>query len=373
MKIKIIKKEISDVLSKLQTIAGRKTNLAITTAVLIRATDSGINISSTDMETGFTGFYSAEVEREGAIAINAKMLFEIIKDFPNEEIYINEIDNLWIEILNQNNVEYKMAGMNPDDFPGIPDVENITYFDIKASVFKDMIEKTIFITGITEEKRPHINGVYLEKILEDGINKLRLVSTDGSRLAKVDCEYENALELSEEPGIIISKKGLSDLNKFLDTNKNIKIGYNNSNFVLKKENETVIIRLLEGNFPEYKYIIDKKEAFSITIERQKLLMMLKRMSIFTSDNFKGVIFNFDKEKLLVSSTNPDLGESKEEMIINYDFDPLEIAFNVRYFIDTLNVIEDDNVIIMLINEKSPCLVEAENNKNFLSVIMPMRI
>ena len=102
-------------------------------------------------------------------------------------------------------------------------------------------------------------------------------------------------------------------------------------------------------------------------------MMLKRMSIFTSDNFKGVIFNFDKEKLLVSSTNPDLGESKEEMIINYDFDPLEIAFNVRYFIDTLNVIEDDNVIIMLINEKSPCLVEAENNKNFLSVIMPMRI
>ncbi|MBU4010637.1 MAG: DNA polymerase III subunit beta, partial [Proteobacteria bacterium] len=189
----------------------------------------------------------------------------------------------------------------------------------------------------------------------------------------VDCEYENISDLPEEPGIIISKKGLSDLYKFLETDEPINIGYNNTNFVLKKENETVIIRLLEGNFPEYKYIIDRKDSFSITIERQKLLMMLKRMSIFTSDNFKGVIFNLEKEKLLVSSTNPELGESKEEMTINYDADPLEIAFNVRYFIETLNVIEEENVSIMLINEKSPCLLEGEKNKNFLSVIMPMRI
>lgn len=373
MKIKIKKKEISEVLSKIQTITGRKTNLAITTAVLIKTNNSGIDIISTDLETGFKGFYPAEVEREGAVAINAKKLFEILRDFPNDEIYINEIENFWIEILNRNNVEYKMVGMNPDDFPGIPDVEDVTCFDIKESVFKDMIEKTIFIPGSTEEKRAHINGVYLEKLLEEGIKKIRLVSTDGSRLAKVDSEYENDSDLPGEKGIIISKKGLSDLNKFLETDEIIKIGYNNTNFILKRKKETVITRLLEGNFPEYKYITDKKDAFSLKIERQRLLMMLKRMSIFTSDDFKGVIFSFNKGRLLVSSTNPELGESKEEMLINYDFNPLEIAFNVRYFIEILNVIDDDNVIIMFTNEKSPCLIEAEKNKNFLSVIMPMKI
>ncbi|MBU1052427.1 MAG: DNA polymerase III subunit beta [Proteobacteria bacterium] len=373
MKIKIIKKDVYEVLSKLQTIAGRKTNLAITTAVLIKTSNSGINIISTDLETGFIGFYPAEIESEGKIAINAKKLFEIIKDFPGEEIYINEIDNFWIEILNKNNVNYKMAGMNPEDFPGIPDVENIEYFDLKSSVFKDMIEKTTFIPGSTEEKRAHINGIFFEKLLEEGVNKLRLVSTDGSRLAKVDYEYENVSGVPEEPGIIISKKGLGDLYKFLETEENIKIGYNSTNFVLKKEKETVIIRLLEGNFPEYKYIIDIKDSFNIIIERQKLLMMLKRMSIFTTDNFKGVIFNLEKGDLLVSSTNPELGEAKENLQINYELDSLEIAFNVRYFIETLNVIEDNNVNLMLKDEKSPCLIEGEKNKNFLSVIMPMRI
>ncbi len=373
MKIKIIKRHLSDVLSKLQTIAGRKTNLAITTAVLIKTSNNGINIISTDLETGFIGFYPAEIEQEGAVAINAKKLFEIIRDFPTEEIYINEIENYWIDIFNKNNVEYKMPCMNPDDFPGIPDVENISYFNLNTSIFKDMIEKTIFIQGGTEEKRAHINGIYFEKVQEDGINKLRFVSTDGSRLAKVDCEYENISDIPGEKGVIISKKGLNDLYKFLESQETIKIGYNDTNFVLKKENETVIIRLLEGNFPEYKYIIDKKDSFNITIERQKFLMVLKRMSIFTSENYKAVIFKFDKGNLLVFSTNPEMGESKEDMSIDYDFDKLEISFNVRYFIDTLNVINDDNVRVTLTNEKSPCIIEGEKNNNFLSVIMPMRI
>lgn len=373
MKIKIKKSDVADVLSKIQSIASRKTNIAITTAVLIKTVESGINIISTDLETGFEGFYPAVVEKEGSVAINARKLFEIVRDFPNNELYINEIENYWIEIMNQSNVEYRMVGMNPEDFPSIPSVDNITYFDIKSAAFKNMIEKTVFITGSSEEKRAHINGIYLESIESKGIKKIRMVSTDGSRLTKVDYECDSGLVLPGETGIIISKKGLNDVGKFLDQEGDIKIGYNKSHFVLKKDNETIIMRLLEGNFPEYKDIINRKEVFSVKLDRQMFLMMLKRMSIFTSENYKGVIFCFNKGKLLVSSTNPELGESKEEMNIEYEGEPMDIAFNVRYFIETINVIDDDSVKLLLIDNESPCLIEGEKNKNFLSVIMPMRI
>ena len=373
MKIKIKKNDVVDVLSKIQPIASRKTNIAITTAVLIKTVKSGINIVSTDLETGFEGFYPAVVEKEGAVAINARKLFEIVRDFPNDELYINEIENYWIEIINQSNVEYRMVGMNPEDFPNIPSVENIAYFDIKSSAFKKMIEKTVFITGSSEEKRAHINGIYLESIENKGVKKIRMVSTDGSRLSKVDYACEEGLALPGETGIIISKKGLNDVGKFLDQEGDIKIGYNKSHFILKKDNETIIMRLLEGNFPAYKDIINRKEVFSVKLDRQMFLMMLKRMSIFTSENYKGVLFGFNKGKLLVSSTNPELGESKEEMNIDYDAEPMDISFNVRYFIETINVIDDDSIKILLIDNESPCLIEGDKNNNFLSVIMPMRI
>ena len=102
-------------------------------------------------------------------------------------------------------------------------------------------------------------------------------------------------------------------------------------------------------------------------------MMLKRMSILSSENYKGVIFNFVNNKLIVTSTNPDIGESKEEMGISFDKELIEVAFNPRYFIDTLNVIEDDNVIVSITNDEKPCLLEGEKDKSFLSVAMPMRI
>jgi len=374
MKLKIQKQDIVEVLSKVQAIAGRKTNITITTAVLIRTTENGINIISTDLETGFEGFYPAVVEKEGAVAINARKLFEIVRDFPNEELHINELENNWIEIRDDSNVEYRMVGMNSDDFPSIPSVEDIVCFDLDSAAFKKMIEQTVFISGSSEEKRAHINGVYLEKLDKEGEKKIiRLVSTDGSRLTKADYECDGNFVLPGETGIIISKKGLNDVGKFLEQEGNIKIGYNKSNFVLKKKNETIIMRLLEGNFPEYKDIINRKEAFLIKVERLLFLMLLKRMSIFTSESYKGVIFSFKKGKLIVSSTNPELGESKEEMNVDFDRDPFEIAFNVRYFIETLNVIDDDKVSIRLIDSESPCLIEGDKNKNFLSVIMPMRI
>ena len=131
----IQKRDIVDVLSKVQGLTGRKSNLAITANVLIRASGSTITIMATDLETGFEGAYPANVQEEGCIAINARKLYEIVKDFPSTEIAINEVENRWIEIGNDN-IEFHIVGMNPEDFPDIPKIEEVSFFDIDSVAFK---------------------------------------------------------------------------------------------------------------------------------------------------------------------------------------------------------------------------------------------
>ena len=371
MKFTVNKNDIIDVLSKIQGLTGRKSNLAITEAVLIRTSDSEIILTVTDLETGFEGIYPALIETEGTVAINARKLYEIVKDFPVNEIHINEVENNWIEIGNEN-VKYNIVGMNPSDFPDSPNIEDVDFFKIDSKFLKLMIDRSIVISGATDDKRAHINGVFFETIINKDEKIIRMVSTDGSRLSSVDYIYETDIDLPSDTGIIIPKKGLNEVSKFLTSEGVVQVGVKNNNFVIKKDKEIIIIRLLEGDFPEYEDIV-KRNGGIISLNRKQLLMMLKRMSILSSENYKGAIFNFSDKRLAITTTNPDIGESKEEISIEFKGEPIEVAFNPRYFIETLNVIDDDKININIINEERPCLIEGENDKSFLSVVMPMRI
>jgi len=372
MKFKITKQDILDVLSKIQGLTGRKSNLAITANILISTTDYGINIVVTDLETGFEGQYPAKVESHGTIVINSRKFYEIVKEFPSEEIQVNEVENHWIKIGNKK-VEYNIVGMNFKDFPETPHIDDVEFFSIESGVFKNMIEKMTIITGASDEKRAHITGIYFEIIHNDDQNIVRMVSTDGNRLSKIDCVYEKDVELPQAPGIIIPKKGINEAVKFLETVGMVQLGIKNNNFIIKKDMETIIIRLLEGDFPEYGDIIKKGASHVLHINKNMFLMMLKRMSILSSDNYKGVIFNFKDDKLFITTTNPDIGESKEDMDIDFKGESIEVAFNPRYFIDTLSVIDSEKVIINIIDEEKPCLIEGENDNTYISVMMPMRI
>ena len=371
MKFVIQKNTFVDVLSKIQGLTGRKSNLAITANVLITASGSEITLMATDLETGFEGTYPAQIESEGSIAINSRKLYEIVRDFPSETININEVENRWIEIGNKN-IEFHIVGMNPEDFPDIPQIEEVDYFDIAADILRKMIEKSLVI-GPSDDKRAHIIGVFLEHIQTDDQNSLRMVSTDGSRLSTVDYVCRSETNVGLKDGVMIPKKGLNEVLKFLNTSGTVQMGLKDNNFIIKKDSEIIIIRLLEGDFPKYQDIVTKQDGNEIVLKKNLFLMMLKRMSILSSENYKGVIFNFLKDKLLVTSTNPDIGESKEDMEIEYDGQPIEVAFNPRYFIETLNVIEDENIIVNIINDEKPCIIEGEKEKDFVSVVMPMRI
>jgi DNA polymerase III subunit beta len=260
--------------------------------------------------------------------------------------------------------------MNPGDFPVTPRMENVDLFEIDAAALRRMIERTVMVGSSQDDKRAHMAGVYFEKVPG---KILRMVATDGSRLSKVDHVLQQEAGPEMENGVLIPKKGLSELGKFLESDGSVRMGIQDNHFVVRRESETLVIRLLEGGFPDYREIFKNESVHLLKFDRQAFLMMMKRMSILSSEDYKGVVFHFSDERFVVSTTNPDLGESREETATDFRGESMEIAFNPRYFIDTLNAIETDSVVLQLIDEKKPCMIEGEDDKSFVSVIMPMKI
>ena len=358
-------------LTKVQGITGKKTNIPITSNVLLTTKENMLSIIATDLEIAFQGTYQTEVIKEGSSAVPSRKLFEIVKDFPSEKICIKEMENKWIQIADKQ-VEYNIVGMEPDDFPGLPDVTGVELCTIDSDVFRNMIEKTIFAV-LSDEGRAHLAGVYFECAEKDDAKIIRMVSTDGHRLSKVDQPLEEGQKLSLKDGVIIPKSGIVEVLRVLDGGKSVQIGFKENNFILKKEQEGLIIRLIEGEFPDYQLVIPKKNKGKLKIKKDDFLMMLKRMSILSSDKYRSVRFKIEKDKMETLAMNPDVGESREVVVVDYSGDNIEIAFNPRYFVDAVSTMVSDEVIIRLNDEATPCLLEGEKDPNFLSVVMPMRI
>lgn len=401
MKFSIERKLISEALSMVQGLTNRKTTLAITSDVLIKAEGSHITVTANDLETVFQGRYEAEVESDGIISISAKKLFEIVRDYPDSIVPVNEVENRWIEI-GEGNIQYHIVSSDYENFPEHPVIEDIQFVEMESGVLKKMAEIAASINFSQEEKRPYVLGALLEKIEvqvkatqdkeaqgsdnqsnenknkdyqnnEDQIKPvLRIVSTDSKRLYTLDTPYSGNLEIDEH-GIIIPKKGLSELGKFLSNVGNVKIGIKNNHFIVTKDDESIMIKLLEGDYPDYRRVLNIGGFTAIDMNRAMFLMMMKRMSILVSDDYKSVILNFVENKLTATVTNPEIGESKEELAIGYTGDGVESAFNPKYFIDALSALKGENIVVSIKDKRNPCIIKGNDDMNFICAIMAMSV
>ena len=365
------RKSLSEVLAQVQGICGKKTNLAITSDVLIKVEGSEVILTANDLETVFQGRYEAEVESDGIISINAKKLYEIIREYPDTQIPLNEIENRWVEI-GQDNIQYHIVASDYNNFPETPVIEDIPFVEIESASFKKMVEVSSMISGSSDEKRIYVLGALFEKIVDEAGEHLRMVSTDSRRLNSFDASYEGELIIPEE-NIIIPKKGLLELGKFLDKDGSVKIGIKSDHLIVQKQNETMMIKLLEGDYPDYKRVLTTENMTQIEMNRTMLLMVMKRMSILSSEDYKSVVFNFKENELIVTITNPEIGESKEKITIGYTGESFESAFNPRYFIDALNAMNADSVVLNVKGIKNPCILKGLDDDKLVCAIMAMSV
>lgn len=372
MKFSVDKKKISDVLAKIQGLTGRKTNLSITSDILIHAIGTTISITANDLETVFSGTYDAHVETEGVLSINSRKFYEIVKEYPDNQVLVNEIENRWVEI-GQGDAQFHIVSSDYENFPETPRITDVPFVEIKAGELKRMVETASVIGFSVEEKRIYVLGVLLEKMEINSRKYLRMVSTDSRRLHWYDALYDGDMALPEND-LIIPKKGIAELNKFISsTDDTLKIGVKDNHFIVQKENESMMIKLLEGEYPNYKAVINLEGIVPIEMDRAVFSTVLRRASILTSDDYKSVVFTFNDNELQVSITNPEIGESKEKLMIGYSGEEIRTAFNPRYFVDALGIIDKENISLYIRDSKSPCIIKPFDNDQLICVIMAMHI
>jgi DNA polymerase-3 subunit beta len=372
MEFTIPTSELTKGLYRAQGIVEKKTAMPILSNVLLEATKGKVLITATDLEVGMTGEHRAKVTREGSITISARHFYEIVRNLPKdqEEVSVKKLDNNWAEVRCFN-VEYKLMGMAAEEFQGLPDISKASMFTVDSATFKDMIDKTIYAVS-NDETRYNLNGSYLEKLDDEGF---RMVATDGHRLSMIDAKLaEDPKKAKFTDGVIIPKKGLMEIKRLLESEDGgCSLGLDENNLVFKMDNVTVVMRLLEGQFPEYRQVVPEKQQINMEIDRKALIDSLRRVSILSSDRTLGLKVGLKKGMLRVNTSNPDLGEAREDIKIEYKGKEITVGFNARYLLDALAAIDTDLVGVSLEDDLSPGVFKPTGDQRYTCVVMPMRI
>ena len=371
MEFSIHTSELTKGLYRAQGIVEKKTAMPILSNVLFEAASGGkVSITATDLEVGMTGEHDAEVMSEGSITISARHLYDIVRSLPKGTVIIKKMPNNWAEVKS-GSIEFKLMGMTPEDFQSLPNFSKAKLFKADRDQLKEMIDKTSYAVS-SDETRYNLNGAFLEKV-ED--KHFRMVATDGHRLSMLDADLVEDVKKAEfAEGVIIPRKGLMEIKRLLESEEgDCQMGLDGNNLVFKMADVTVVMRLLDGQFPEYRHVVPEQQKITIKVDRKQLLDSLRRISILSSDRTLGVKLILGKEHLMVTTSNPDLGEAKESLPVDYSGDEITVGFNARYLMDALSSIGTDQVDFCLEDDLSPGVLRPMDDPRYTCVVMPMRI
>ena len=374
-KCKILKNDFIENLNSLQNITNKRGTLAVLSNVLIETREDGLMLTGTDLEVGLKLFVAAEIIEQGSLTLPSKKIFEIVRESGSEELVIEETENSWVKI-NAGESTYNLAGITSDEFPAFPKFNEETFTSFEAHIFLDLIDKVIFSIANEQENIYSLTSVLIEKEKnDDGKSYLKMVSSDGHRLSIM--EKDVAIDIDDfylNEVTLIPKKGIQELKKFCESRDTIDISFEKKQMVVKDGEAIMVIRLKQGEFPQYKPIVNAVSLENcIKIDRIPFLESLKRINLFTEDIFHTIQLQLEDNTMILTSQNADLGNAKDKQTISYDGDPLTMGFNCRYFIETLQVMECETVEAYINSNNSPCLMKSAEDRGFTSIIMPMQL
>ena len=369
MKILCEKDKILKALNSVTKAVANKTTMPILEGILIQTNDNEIKFTSYDLEIGIEYIMDAQVEEQGTTVVNAIMFSEIIRKLPDTEINITLNENNLLVIECEGSL-YKLATMNPEEFPELPKINIENSIQIEKNTLKSMIRKTIFAVSI-EENRPIFTGCLFQTIG----NKLNVVAVDGFRLAWNSTILNNQ---STQFNAVIPGKTLNEVNKIIqDSFEPITIGVSKNQALFEMDNCKVVTRLLDGEFLNYSNVIPQNWDTRVRVERNNLQDCFERISLISSSSTEKekkypVKIQIDIGKITISCTN-QTGDAKEELYVSTEGKNLEAGFNPKYFLDALKVIEDEEIYVDFGTNISPCIIRPIDSEEYTYMILPIRL
>lgn len=371
MELTIQKQILLEALQLALGIVEKRSSMPILSNVLIETDDDKVRIMATDLQVSVRLKCPANILSPGGISILARKFFEIIRELPDENIYmkLNENNRL---LISCQEAQFNIVGLPAADYPPLPDMKLIKTITIDGALLQEMIEKTIISVSM-DEGRFNLSGIYFEYLNDEDKTLLRMVSTDGHRLTIMNKEIEKLEEGLFEKGVLLPRKAVAELLKILGNPGSAQIGFKDNFGVFQKDDTLMIMRLLESNFPDYNLVLPKQKNRSVHIPKANLMDTMKRMAVLSTDKYKGVKFSLSRGNLEIKSVNPDIGDAKESVSLDYEGGNVEIGFNARFFIDVLQVMNSETITLDLNDSVSPAILSGDNDPGFLALIMPMKL
>lgn len=373
MKLSILQENLKQGLFTVSHIANKNINLPILNNIMIRAEKGNISLESTNLEIGIVCDIRGKVEEDGIYTVDSKIFTDYVNLLPNQKINIFKKDNnIKVECANY---KTKIKGMSAEEYPVIPKVDNNLSVIIEINDFKKALAQVIFaVSG--NESRLELTGVFFEF----NKNILTIVATDSYRLAEKEIKIKTN-NLSEEKNIIIPAKTLQEVMRIIsgikddiEENKILEIKFSDNQILFVFKTTQIISKLIEGQYPDYKQIIPKEPKTKAKINKAEFIRAVKTSSIFSKTGINDVSLDFPKDKkvLVITSTSGQTGENTTGLDAEVSGEDNGIVVNCNYLLDGLNNIKDENVIIEITDNNTPCVVRGEEEDNYKYIIMPIK-
>lgn len=342
-----------------------RTAMPILECILLECKEGVFSLMGNDLELGIISRVNANIKENGQIAIDAKIFSEIIRKLPEKDISIETDERNTVNIKCDHS-EYKIMGQNGEEYPKPTIIEKSKGYTIFQSELKNMIRQTIFSIAL-EESKPILTGELIE-ISEGFIN---LVAIDGYRISY----RKNIIESKEDIKAVIPGKTMNEIGKILnsDLEARVTLYFEKNHVLLELGNSIIVSRLLEGDFYPYKQIFSDNYNTKLKVNRSEFLSGLERASLISNINKKEPVkIDIQDDKAVVTS-NTSIGTAYEEISIEKEGDILTIAFNPKYLIDALKIIDDEFIQIKFTSALSPCIINSIDSDEYKYLVLPVRL
>jgi DNA polymerase-3 subunit beta len=368
MRFRIDREELLRGLGRIQAIVERRGTLPILANCLIQVRDDGITLSATDLEVGVVASLAADVEEPGELTLAAKKLYEIVRELEEGQVVIQTDEGSRARV-ECGPAHFSLLAISAEEYPTIPGPEGVAFVELEASLIGEMIDVTLYASS-TDETRYNLNGVYVE--LADG-KRMRFVATDGHRLAQIDRSIPKPVDFLKQ-GIIVPRKGMSEIRKLCDEAEGpVEIGLGEGFLLVRRPSLLLWCRLIDGEFPNYRQVVPQDHRIRLVVERERLTHAVRRVALVAHERSRQFRLALEDGQLELTASNPDLGEAREALPVDYQGDRFQTAFNARYLLDVLGALTAKEVVLELLEEVAPAKIRPADDADQIAVIMPMRV
>jgi len=362
MKIQVIKENLLSGVQTVQNIVSPRATLPILGNILLEASNNNLRMMTTDLDVGISCEIPVDTQEDGSITIPAKKFSDIIKELPEGNITIIVKKNNLVDIECEK-CRFKLMGLPRDEFPKFPEFKDKDTLQLDQAVLKELFNLTSFAVS-HEETRYILNGILVE-IKETYI---RLVATDGRRLATV--ERKLSVPTKKEFSVIIPIKAVNELNRNLKDAGKVLIVMGTNQILFDIDKVLIVSRLIEGTFPNYKQVIPESVEKKVKVNKEEFLAAIRRANLLATPDFQAIKLELFKNKMVISKSTPDVGESREELEIEYQGKELIVGFNPHYLIDVLKNLREETIEFELSDADKPGVIRTAD---YLYLVLPMRL